>query len=76
MARDEVRGYLLEVKACQGGEPIQELVHIPLTYDENVGTLSYQVRDEVGCSEASGVRIASAGKRGYTLFERVIWPPH
>jgi hypothetical protein len=75
MAQDEVRGYLLEVKACQGGEFIQELIHVPVTYDENVGTLSYQVTDEAGCSEASGVRIASAGKRGYTLFERVIWPP-
>jgi hypothetical protein len=75
ISRDEVRGYLIDARTCQGGEFIQEFIFVPVTFDGNVGTLSYKFRDEAGCDQASGVRIASVGKRGYTLFERVIWPP-
>ncbi|MEW6093616.1 MAG: hypothetical protein AB1531_06590 [Chloroflexota bacterium] len=72
---DEVRGYLIEANTCQGGEFIQQMIFFSTTFEENVGTLSYKFRDEAGCEQASGVRIASVGKRGYTLFEKVIWPP-
>jgi hypothetical protein len=72
---DEVRGYLIEAKTCQDGEFIQQMIFVRTTFEENVGTFSYKIRDEAGCEQASGVRIASVGKRGYTLFEKVIWPP-
>ena len=76
MSTDEVRGYLIEAWVCQDGKYIYLPVFVSLTYEENVGTLSVKIRDEVGCTEAPSARIASAGTRGYTLWEKIFWPPY
>ncbi len=76
MSTDEVRGYLIEAWVCQDGKYIYLPVFVSTTYDENVGTISVKIRDEAGCAETPSARIASAGMRGYTLWEKIFWPPY
>jgi hypothetical protein len=76
MSTDEVRGYLIEAWVCQDGKYIYLPVFVSTTYDENVGTISVKIRDETGCAETPSARITSAGMRGYTLWEKIFWPPY
>lgn len=76
MTEDDYRGYLIEAWVCQGGQHIFLPVGINLTYEENVSTISVTIMDEAGCAEPSSARIATASIRGYTLFEKIFWPPH
>ncbi len=76
MSRDELRGYLIEAWVCQDGQYIFLPVSVSPTYEENVSTISVIIRDEAGCAEPSGARIATVTKRGYTPFEKIFWPPH
>ncbi len=76
MSKYELRGYLIEAWVCQGGQHIFLPVGINLTYEENVSTISVTIMDEAGCAEPSSARIATASIRGYTLFEKIFWPPH
>ncbi len=81
---DEIRGYLIRAKLCQGGQVIQQDIFIPMTYEENVGTLTYTVIDEGGCSETSDIRMISYARRGFAYYyqtnkfgwEKVFFPPH
>lgn len=75
MSRDELRGYLIEAWVCQDGDYIFLPVGLSPTYEENVDMLSMTIRDEAGCVQASSGRIATAVKKGYTLFEKIFWPP-
>jgi hypothetical protein len=75
MSRYELRGYLIEAWVCQTGQHIFLPIHVFPTYEENVTTLSITIRDEAGCVEPSSARIATSSKRGYTLFEKIFWPP-
>jgi hypothetical protein len=76
MSTDEVRGYLIEAWVCQDGKYIYLPVFVSTTYEENVGTISVKIRDEAGCTEPPSARITSAGMRGYTLWEKIFWPPY
>jgi hypothetical protein len=75
MSFDEIRGYLIEAWVCQDGEYTFLPIGISPTYAENVGTFSVKITDEAGCAEASRARIATVVKKGYTLFEKIFWPP-
>jgi hypothetical protein len=76
MSETELRGYLIEAWVCQNGQIIFLPIGVTPTYEENVGTISVKITDEAGCSQPSSARIATATKRGYTLFEKIFWPPH
>ena len=76
MSTDEVRGYLIEAWVCQDGKYIYLPVFVSTTYEQNVGTISVKIRDEAGCAETPSARITSSGMRGYTLWEKIFWPPY
>lgn len=84
MSADEVRGYLIRAKLCKDGQIIPQDIFIPMTFETNVGTLTYTVIDEGGCSEPSEIHIISYARRGFAYYyqmnkvgwERVIFPPH
>jgi hypothetical protein len=76
MSETELRGYLIEAWVCQDGQFIFLPVGVTPTYEENVGVITVEITDEAGCSQPSNARIATATKRGYTLFEKIFWPPH
>jgi hypothetical protein len=81
---DEIRGYLIRAKLCQDGQIVPQDIFIPMTYAENVGTLTLAVIDEGGCSEASDIRMISYARRGFAFYyqsnklgwEKVFFPPH
>lgn len=75
MSKDELRGYLIEAWVCQNGQLVFLPIGIQPTYEENAGILSVQIRDESGCDQPSSAQIATASKRGYTLFAKIFWPP-
>ncbi len=75
MSETELRGYLIEAWVCQEEQFIFLPVNVAPTYEENVGTITVEITDEAGCSQPSHARIATATKRGYTLFEKIFWPP-
>jgi hypothetical protein len=68
MTEDDYRGYLIEAWLCQDGQ----LLFTPLRSDET----QVFVTDEAGCSEASGARLYTAEKHGYTQWVLVRWPAH
>jgi len=68
MTEDDYRGYLIEAWLCQDGQ----LLFTPLRSDET----QVVVTDEAGCSEASGARLYTAEKHGYTQWVLVRWPAH
>ena len=84
MSRDEVKGYLIRAKLCQGGQLVSKDIFIPVTFETNTGTLTYTLTDEGGCSGASDIRIISYARRGFAYYfqsgkigwERVFFPPH
>ncbi len=68
MTEDDYRGYLIESWLCQDGQ----LVFTPIHIDGTTVT----VIDEAGCHEASGGRLYTAEKHGYTQWVLIPWPPH
>jgi hypothetical protein len=84
MSRDEIRGYLVRAKLCSGGHLLSQDIFIPMTYEENVGTLTYTLIDQAGCVNLSEVRMISYTRRGFAFYyksgkmgwERVFFPPH
>jgi len=75
MSRDEIQGYLIDAQVCQGGQYIHLPVFVPMTFDQNVGTISVKITDEAGCTEPSTGHIVSLGKRGFAEWEKIFWPP-
>jgi hypothetical protein len=83
MSADEVRGYLIRAKLCKDGQIIPQDIFIPMTFETNVGTLTYTVIDEGGCSDPSEIHMISYTRRGFAYYyqlnkigwERVILPP-
>jgi hypothetical protein len=76
MSADEIQGYLIEAEVCQGGRKVNLPVFVPLTFEENVGTISVQITDEAGCGTPSTAHIVSMGKRGFAEWEKIFWPPY
>jgi len=84
MSVDEIRGYLIRAELCQGGQIVPQEIFIPMTYEENKGTITYTVTDEAGCSAPSQVHMISYTRRGFAGYyqtgklgwERVYLPPH
>jgi hypothetical protein len=84
MSLDEIRGYVLQVKLCQGGQLVSQYIFIPMTFAENKGTISYTLTDEKGCAGPSDVHIISYARRGFAYYyksgalgwEKVFLPPH
>ncbi len=84
MSRDEIRGYLIRAKLCQGGQLVAQDIFIPMTFEANTGTLTYTVTDEAGCTEPSDIRMISYARRGFAYYyklnkigwEKVFFPPH
>jgi len=68
MTEDDYRGYLIEAWLCVD----RQLIFTPLRSDET----QVVVTDEAGCSEASGARLYTAEKHGYTQWVLVRWPAH
>ncbi len=76
MSADEIQGYLIEARVCQGGQLIDLPVFLPVAFQANNGTLSVQITDEAGCSAPSTAHIASMGTRGFAEWDKIFWPPH
>ncbi len=85
MSLDEIKGYLIRAKLCQGGQIVPQDIFIPMTFEENKGTLTYTLTDEGGCSEPSDIRMISYTRRGLAGYynptmrlgwEKVFFPPH
>ena len=76
MSADEVQGYLIDAFICKGGQLVQQPVFVPVTYAENVGTISVKITDEAGCADPSSAHIVSYGRRGFAEWEKIFWPPH
>ena len=76
MSADEVQGYLIDAIACKGGQLVPQPVFVPVTFEENVGTISVKITDEAGCAEPSKAHIASYGRRGFAEWEKIFWPPY
>jgi len=68
MTEDDDRGYLIEAWLCKDGQ----LVFTPLRYTSPPA----EVTDEAGCMQASGARLYTAEKHGYTQWVLVPWPTH
>jgi hypothetical protein len=66
MTKDDYRGYLIEATVCQGGN----LVWMAVSVD---GT-SYTFTDDQTCSGASGGRLYTVEKHGYTAPVDIPWP--
>ncbi len=74
MSADEIQGYLIEARVCQGGQMTNLPVFVPVTFKTNTGILSVQILDEAGCTEPSTAHIVSMGKRGFAEWEKIFWP--
>ncbi len=74
MSSDEVQGYLIEARLCKGGQLTDQQIFVPVTFEQNVGTISVKVKDEAGCAEPSTAHIISMGKRGFAEWEKIFWP--
>jgi hypothetical protein len=68
MTEDDDRGYLIEAWLCVDGQ----VLFTPLHYVSPPAT----VTDEAGCQQASGARLYTAEKHGYTQWVLVQWPTH
>jgi len=66
MTEDDDRGYLIEATICQNGSLIPIAVHT----DEP----RYEFTDEPGCSGASGGKLYTVEKHGYTDPVQIPWP--
>ncbi len=66
MTEDDDRGYLIEATVCQNGS----LVWISAHTDDNY----YELTDDRGCSGASGGRLYTVEKHGYTDPVTIPWP--
>jgi hypothetical protein len=66
MTEDDDRGYLIEATICQGGG----LVSVAVQTNET----SYTFTDETGCGGASGGRLYTVEKHGYTDPVEIPWP--
>ncbi len=72
MTKDKDRGYFLDLFVCQNNN----YVWAPFSYPDQY-TTSYTVEDEKGCSEASGGRIYTVEKHGYSTPKTIPnWPQH
>ena len=66
MTEDDDRGYLIEATVCQGGRLVT------VTVQTNVP--SYEFTDEQTCSGASGGKLYTVEKHGYTDPVPIPWP--
>ncbi len=66
MTEDDDRGYLIEATICQGGALLSVAVQTNDT--------SYVFTDESGCGGASGGRLYTVEKHGYTDPVEIPWP--
>ncbi len=66
MTEDDDRGYLIEATVCQGGALLSVAVQTNDT--------SYVFTDESGCGGASGGRLYTVEKHGYTDPVEIPWP--
>ena len=66
MTEDDDRGYLIEAMVCQGGALLSVAVQTNDT--------SYVFTDESGCGGASGGRLYTVEKHGYTDPVEIPWP--
>ena len=70
MTDDDDRGYFLDIFVCQGGNYLWYPVALA-----NRDKTSYRIKDEAGCSEASGGQVYAVEKHGYTRPANINWPP-
>ncbi len=66
MTEDDDRGYLIEATVCQSGSLLSVAVQTTDT--------SYEFTDEAGCSGASGGKLYTVEKHGYTDPVEIPWP--
>ncbi len=66
MTEDDDRGYLIEAVICQGGNLVPVAVH--------TDNPSYEFTDEQTCSGASGGKLYTVEKHGYTDPVEIPWP--
>jgi hypothetical protein len=71
MTEDDDRGYFLDVWVCQGGSYVWVPVGLPTQYETH-----YSFTDSKGCSQASGGKIYTVEKHGYTSPVDIPWPPY
>lgn len=69
MTDDDDRGYFLDLFVCQDGA----YLWYPVALD-NRDKNSYTIRDEAGCPAASGGKIYTVEKHGYTKPTDINWP--
>lgn len=66
MTEDDDRGYLIEALVCQNGA----LIFVAVQTNDT----SYVFTDERNCSQASGGRLYTVEKHGYTTPVEIPWP--
>lgn len=71
MTEDDDRGYFLDVWVCQNGAYLWMPVGLPDQYKT-----SQTFTDTAGCSQASGGKLYTVEKHGYTSPVDIPWPPH
>jgi hypothetical protein len=70
MTQDDDNGYFLDVWVCQDGNYVWSPTHM-----ENQFATEVTFSDEPGCPEASGGKIYTVEKHGYTDPADIPWPP-
>jgi hypothetical protein len=69
MTLDDDRGYFIEAWVCQDGAFLWWTVSFPDQY-----TITYTVRDDTTCSQASRGEIRTVEKHGYSEAVTIPWP--
>ncbi len=69
MTTDDDRGYFLDIFVCQKGN----YLWWPVALD-NENDTTYIVKDQKGCSAASGGKLYAVEKHGYTRPVEISWP--